>query len=62
MKKQITQYELDLNNPPPLTKRQQAEINALKSMPDDAIDYSDIPLLAEAFWKDAVRNPFYKHL
>jgi uncharacterized protein (DUF4415 family) len=60
MKKQITQYELDLNNPPPLTKRQQAEINALKSMPDDAIDYSDIPPLSDDFWKKAVRNPVYK--
>ena len=29
-------------------------------MPDSAIDYSDIPPLDEAFWKNAVQNPFYK--
>ncbi len=60
MKKQIAQYELDLNNPPPLTKKQQAEIDALMSMSDDAIDYSDIPPLSDEFWKKAMRNPVYK--
>jgi uncharacterized protein (DUF4415 family) len=60
MKKQTTQYELDLSNPPPLTKRQKAEIEALKAMPDDAIDYSDIPPLSDEFWQNAVRNPLYK--
>jgi uncharacterized protein (DUF4415 family) len=29
-------------------------------MPDNEIDYSDIPPLDDAFWKKAVRNPFYK--
>jgi uncharacterized protein (DUF4415 family) len=29
-------------------------------MPDDQIDYSDIPPLTDEFWKNAVRNPFYK--
>jgi uncharacterized protein (DUF4415 family) len=29
-------------------------------MPDDHIDKSDIPPLTDAFWKTAVRNPFYK--
>jgi uncharacterized protein (DUF4415 family) len=29
-------------------------------MTDSAIDYSDIPPLDDAFWKNAVRNPFYK--
>jgi len=28
-------------------------------MPDDKIDYSDIPPLKGRFWKNAVRNPFY---
>jgi len=26
------------------------------------IDYSDIPPLPESFWKNAVRNPFYRPL
>jgi uncharacterized protein (DUF4415 family) len=29
-------------------------------MPDDEIDFSDIPRLPESFWKNAVRNPFYR--
>jgi len=58
----IVHYEVDLSNPPPFTEQQQAELKSLSEMPNESIDYSDIPLLAEAFWKDAVRNPFYKHL
>lgn len=56
----IVHYEMDLNNPPPLTQKQQAELKALASMPDDSIDFSDIGPLNDAFWKNAVRNPFYK--
>jgi uncharacterized protein (DUF4415 family) len=29
-------------------------------MPDDKIDFSDIPELTEKFWQNAVPNPFYK--
>lgn len=32
----------------------------LAAMPDDKIDYSDIPPLTERFWKNALRNPFYR--
>jgi uncharacterized protein (DUF4415 family) len=46
-----------LNNLPPLTAEQKAELAALADRP---IDYSDIPPLDESFWKNAVRNPFYK--
>jgi uncharacterized protein (DUF4415 family) len=56
----IIRYEVDLNNLPPLTEEQRAELKALAEMPDSAIDYSDIPPLDEAFWKNAVQNPFYK--
>jgi hypothetical protein len=28
--------------------------------PDSEIDFSDIPPLTESFWKNAVRNPFYR--
>ena len=37
-------------------EQQQAELKTLSEMPNESIDYSDIPLLAEAFWKDAVRK------
>jgi hypothetical protein len=53
-------YKVDLNNLTPLTDEQKAEIKALHEMPDSEIDYSDIPPLDETFWKNAVRNPFYK--
>jgi len=56
----IVRYEVDLNNLPPLTDGQRAELKALAQMPDSEIDYSDIPPLGDAFWKNAVRNPFYK--
>ena len=42
-----------------LTEAQQAEIEALAAMPDEAIDTTDIPPLDDAFWTKAVRNPFY---
>lgn len=56
----IVRREVDLNNPPPLTAEQQAELKTLAGMPDKSIDNSDIPPLDDAFWKNAVRNPFYK--
>jgi uncharacterized protein (DUF4415 family) len=60
MSKQMIRYTLDLENPPPLTAEQKAELAALAARPDSEIDYSDIPPLTEEFWKNAVRNPFYK--
>ena len=44
----------------PLTEKQRREVAALASMSDDEIDYSDIPPLKARFWKNAVRNPFYR--
>ena len=56
----IVRNKLDLQNPPKLTRRQEAELAALSKMPDAQIDYSDIPPLGETFWKNAVPNPFCK--
>jgi hypothetical protein len=44
----------------PLTAKQRREVAVLASMQDDKIDYSDIPALGDRFWKNAVRNPFYR--
>jgi uncharacterized protein (DUF4415 family) len=60
MKNQMVRFEMDLSNPPPLTAAQRAEIKALRNKPDGEIDYSDIPPLDEKFWKNAIRNPYYK--
>ena len=56
----IVRYDLDLNNPSPLTDEQKAELKALSTMPDSTIDFSDIPALDDAFWKNAVQNPLYR--
>jgi uncharacterized protein (DUF4415 family) len=57
--KRVKRY-IDLKNPPPLTTTQRARLSALAKRPDREINYSDIPPLTDAFWKNAVRNPFYK--
>jgi uncharacterized protein (DUF4415 family) len=41
----------------PADKKRLAEV---ASRPDSEIDYTDIPPLDEKFWKNAVRNPFYR--
>jgi uncharacterized protein (DUF4415 family) len=56
----IVTYELDLDNPPPLTEAQRAELAALKARPESEIDTSDIPELDEKFWRNAVRNPYFR--
>ena len=60
MSSKTVKVKIDLAKLPALTKRQKTEIAALNAMPDSAIDYSDLPPLTDAFWKNAVRNPFYK--
>jgi len=42
------------------TARQKRALAALAARPDNKIDLSDIPELTEKFWKNAVRNPFYR--
>lgn len=56
----MVSYTVDLDNLPPLTPEQKAELAALAAMPASEIDTSDIPPLTEKFWQNAVRNPFYK--
>lgn len=52
-------YELDLLNPPPLTEEQKLRLAELDNLRDEDIDFSDIPPLTDAFFKNAVRNPYY---
>jgi uncharacterized protein (DUF4415 family) len=44
----------------PLTPQQRRDIAALAAKPDSEIDFSDIPRLTDDFFKNAVRNPFYR--
>jgi uncharacterized protein (DUF4415 family) len=58
--KKIIRFDVDLNDLPPLNKEQKAELKALSEIADSKIDFSDIPQLDDTFWKNAVRNPFYR--
>ncbi len=50
MKKEPTvSFVLDVEQPPPLSDEQKKELEALASMPEDRIDYSDLPPLDEGF-------------
>jgi uncharacterized protein (DUF4415 family) len=47
-------------NPFFLTPARKRKLAKLAERPDSEIDYSDIPPLTEEFWRNAVRNPFYR--
>jgi hypothetical protein len=58
--RKIVTYKLDLNNLPPLTESQKAELAALAARPDSEIDLSDAPELTDEQWKNAIRHRFYR--
>jgi uncharacterized protein (DUF4415 family) len=43
-----------------LTLASKRKLAKLAELPDSEIDFSEIPPLTESFWKNAVRNPFYR--
>ena len=43
-----------------MTEARKMKLTALAAQPDTAIDLTEIPELPESFWKNAVRNPFYR--
>ena len=43
-----------------LSPKQKRQLKKLARRPDSEIDFSDIPELMEKFWRNAVRNPFYR--
>lgn len=45
---------------PRLTPELLAESLRIAQMPDEDIDFSDMPPLGEDFWKNAVRGKFYR--
>lgn len=60
MKPRMVRYSFDLANPPLLSRERSDRLKALAARPDSEIDLSDIPELTDDFFKNAVRNPFYK--
>ena len=44
----------------PLTSQELAELANLAAMPDEHIDYSDIPPTSPEQWQDAKRGAFYR--
>ena len=60
MKKKTVKYKLDTGKLPPLSTEQRAELHALIAMPEEGIDYGEIPPLDERFWKSAVRGSLYR--
>jgi len=44
----------------PMTPARKRKLAKLAGQPDAEIDFSDIPPLRESFWKNAIRNPFYR--
>ncbi len=44
----------------PMTPARRRKLERLAARPDSEIDFSEIPPLNESFWKNAVRNPFYR--
>ena len=43
-----------------ITAARKRRLAKLDARPDSAIDFSDIPELTEKFWRNAIRNPFYR--
>lgn len=44
----------------PMTPARRRRLARLAKRPDSEIDFSEIPPLKKSFWKNAVRNPFYR--
>ncbi|CDZ26196.1 MULTISPECIES: BrnA antitoxin family protein [Neorhizobium] len=59
---EIVRYEVDRDSLPPLTEKQKAELAALSELPDEQIDYSDIPRLTDEQLQNAGRGRFYRPL
>ena len=57
MKPKIVQYPFNPTNPPPLTPELLAESARLAALPDETIDYSDIPLKLD--WSKGERGKFH---
>jgi len=53
-------FSLDAFNLPALIAKQEEELKILAAMPDEEIDFSDIPEAGDDAWKNAVIGKFYR--
>lgn len=44
----------------PMTPARKRRLARIAARPDSEVDFSDIPSLTEDFWRNAVRNPYYR--
>ena len=44
----------------PLTPAEKRKLASLAERPDSGIYFSDIPRLTGSFWKNAIKNPYYR--
>ena len=44
----------------PMTPARKRKLAQVAARADSEIDFSEIPPLKKSFWKEAVRNPFYR--
>ncbi|WP_432420163.1 BrnA antitoxin family protein [Neorhizobium galegae] len=58
----MVRYEVDKNSLPPLTDKQKAELAALSELPDEQIDYRDVPGWTDEQLQNAGRGRFYRPL
>jgi uncharacterized protein (DUF4415 family) len=56
MKKLVTKTLAEI----PMTPARRRRLAAVAAIPDSQIDFSDIPELTEKFWKNAIKNPYYR--
>lgn len=56
----MKKVEHTLETLPPLTKAQEASLKRLATLPDDEINYDDIPALTEAQLAEMQRGRFYR--
>ncbi len=52
-KNRTVSFTLDLDNPPPLTAKQVAMLDALDKLPDDQIDLSEMPEVDFSLYRPA---------
>jgi uncharacterized protein (DUF4415 family) len=59
-KEHTVNFDLDPKRPTPLSDEERAELKALADMPDDQIDYDDIPPLDDKLLGKLVRGGIYR--